>query len=251
MASVSPLAPLTPQQVRHAVNVLISFPLRRPLDKPVKHRELEFAERLLRQYVNSPSAKSPPSKEVLFEAVNSLLDPSCPPLASRWNKGQLAQVALEWISTVLGRSLEEQPQYFVRVHSKKGNCKDLEHETIFLRDTLEDGSVAGFSIYSPTTIPNLRKRVKKNLSVGAEQVNTPASASSAASSDTQFLREIENCCLSAEARADGFATPRVSETPAQGNDGRLFFATFLSFACPDSIVLTLVLDFNFRRRSGH
>ena len=213
MASTSDLTPL---QVRHAVSVLTALPLRRPEGKTLSHRNLEFAERLLRNYLNSPNTKSPPSKEVLFAAVKSLLDPDCPPLAVKWNKDQLAQVLVEWITTVLGMEVDAQKDFFVRVHSKKGNAKDMEHETIFLKGTLDDGSPAGFSIYSPSMPQKSKKHKKQASRTCLDPPETPASASSSASIDSQFLREIEDLGVS-EVASDGFATPRVSLKPAKAN----------------------------------
>ena len=211
MASSS--ASLTPLQVRHALAVLTSFPLRRPQGKPIPVRHLEFTERLLRDYVNKPTRKAPPSKELLFEAVKSLLDPDCPPLAVRWNKEQLAMVLLEWIATVMSKDLSDQPNFFVRVHSKKGSSKDMEHETIFLKATMDDGSVEGFSIYSPSLPSPPEAKVKRSPSEAPAALGTPASSASSKSVDSSFVHEIEALGLS-EPRSDGFATPRVSEEMA-------------------------------------
>ena len=43
---------LTPLQVRHAVSVLTALPLRLPEGKTISHRNLEFAERLFRNYLS-------------------------------------------------------------------------------------------------------------------------------------------------------------------------------------------------------
>jgi hypothetical protein len=93
MASAS--CPIPQEAIDAGREAIACLPALRRVGDAANPAQLKSILDLVGAYIAAPTTKAPPSKELLSEAVQSLL-PAGKRLARKWRKEQLATVLMKW-----------------------------------------------------------------------------------------------------------------------------------------------------------
>ena len=148
MASAA--CPTPPEAVEAGRDAIACLPELRRVGKVVNPAQPKAILDLVNAYIAAPTSKAPPSKDLLSEAVQSLL-PAGNHLARKWRKEQLATVLLKWTVQALRlRPFAQQKFLLVQVRVSDTDPKKMAH-ACFLQ---EQGSVniAAFTLVSPSPV---------------------------------------------------------------------------------------------------
>ena len=194
---------------------------KRAAGEPLSPTELRDIATVIRSFLASANNKGKPGKDVLFEAVRSLV--TGPRKLSRsWDKTQLSLVLLRWTQDALGLPEANMQQHLsIKVMSNKDKSKQLKHK-VSLYD--EDTEVTEtFQIDSPQPIvPPQGVSTPSVASASASATASPATTTSNSVAtplaDTSFLRDIEGLGEEFEllAAIPSVYTPRVLTPAASG-----------------------------------
>ena len=141
---------MSPEAIADGVAALSELPLLRDDDKVASPGQLKAIIGVVGNYLDSSSTKTPPSKEELSEAVQSLL-PKGEKLTRKWNKEQLTLVLTKWaVQAIRLQPSRAQKDLFVSVCVSDRDPKKMKH-TCFLEDP-GTGNVAAFALDSPSVL---------------------------------------------------------------------------------------------------
>ena len=220
-----------PAAAHNPLQVLADLPAHRASDRIISPNKIAGILALIEQFEQSPNNKSPPGKELLFNAVKSLLHADSRALSLKWSKQQLASVLKSWLTHAMELTPpSSQRDLYVELLVDASCPKQLGHD-LFLEE--EDGSVATFAIVSPprnkrTAVPRPRNfvldeqfRPRSPVPEGPPESlaeRTPSSIGTSASS--AFLREIDQVArleLSPTCSTPGVNVTRISPAERPGN----------------------------------
>ena len=200
--------------VTEGVNALTLLPKLREEGALVSPDQLKAIMHLLCAYLQSPNRAAPPSRDVMRDAIQSLL-PTGGRLARKWRKQQLGQVLLKWVVYALRiRPPHAQRDLRVRVEVSGTNPKEISH-TCYLEDE-DTGNVASFLLDSPA--PEGARAISPEEALAREEeiprLQTPLSEfEDPEGMDEAFLKEIDEIAKREELAIipTSFHTPRVRE----------------------------------------
>ena len=153
------------------MQLLKSFTHMREQTEPFDLERMEHVGELLDTFIKSPNKNTPPEKRLLQNAAAALLHPEARKLSAKWTKPQLADAIRQWISQAL---LLEKPSMqsnlYLEIRKCKQKPKHCEH-TVYIEE--DDGSIAAFSVGSPSSSKGAAKKRKKKASAKAK-ISSPA-----------------------------------------------------------------------------
>ena len=137
--------------ITEGVNALSALPKQREEGTLVSTEQLKAIMHLICAYLQSPNRAAPPSRDVMRDAIQSLLPPG-ERLARRWRKQQLGQVLLKWVVHAMRiRPPHAQKDLRVRVSVSDANPKEISHTCY-----LEDEDTGNVGVNCATCVPDIR-----------------------------------------------------------------------------------------------
>ena len=196
---------------------MLRLPIARSTGALMKPGHLRDLLRIIKAYLESPCTKTPPKKNELFAAVQSLL-PTGKSLSAKWDKTQLCLVLKTWILSALKLSpFAVQPSLLVRVHASDSKAKKMEH-SCYINDG--DERILTFAMASPSPTKPARLTVEDLAKSPEGAKRGEAEEFVGEAYDEDFLREIDDLALDTSIGEDViptiFYTPRVSGENAEG-----------------------------------
>ena len=209
MAAAS--CPIPQEAIDAGREAIACLPALRRVGDAANPAQLKAILDLVGAYIAAPTTKAPPSKELLSEAVQSLL-PAGKRLARKWRKEQLATVLMKWTVQALRlRPFSQQKFLLVQVRVSDANPKQMTH-SCFLQ---EQGSenIAAFALTSPSPVKSAFSRLVSEASAGSAPSSAivPPEFEGLDGLDETFLKEIDELAARADLAAipTDFYTPRV------------------------------------------
>ena len=180
------------------------------------HHQLDALIYILQQYLESAKTTTPPSKDLLRQAVLSLIQEGTA-LSHRWDKTQLALIVQKWALSALRLSPRHvQTKLFVQAKMVVENRKKVLSHKCFLKDEHSE-EVVELSIASPSpvkaVIPVKKARESREESDGEATETFELSNDF----DEDFLKEIDELAQQADLAAIPvhFYTPGVEPIPGR------------------------------------
>ena len=207
--------------ITEGVNALSVLPKLREEGTLVSPAQLKAIMHITCAYLESPNRAAPPSRDVMRDAIQSLL-PVGERLARKWRKQQLTQVLLKWVVHAMRlRPPHAQKDLRVRVSVSDANPKEISH-TCYLEDE-DTGNVASFLLDSPTPVGPVRPEEARAREEEIPRLSTPLSEfNDIEGMDEAFLREIDEIAKREDLAAipTSFRTPRVpNEVATENSEG--------------------------------
>ena len=218
MASALP-QPLLPSMLAEGEAALSDLPLLRSEGKVASPGQLKAVLDVVGAYLAAPTSYAKPSKDLLSDAVQSLL-PRGQRLARKWKKEQLALVLTKWsVQALRLQPFRAQNDLLVSVSVSDRDPKKMKHKC-YLEDA-GTGNVAAFALDSPSPVKQAGRGSDAAASPDAPLVPSPGREFDELHLDDSFLKEIDELAERANLAAipTNFYTPRVFNEPIGDNEG--------------------------------